>query len=493
MNKLKKCLMLVLLSIAFLPSIAQVKIQGKIENLPAGSKISARYYSNILDYRTSSLGECFVDSNGNFYLEFTVTENQFINLSFAAKMEIQSQTDYDKAFQVTYLLVHPNDSLLINLDYHLFDESIHFEGRGANRQNCIAKTLLFMESQKAPNYVKYSVEQASEYAQIFDSLEYNLQQFVAKVDTLNDPDFSKFLEMFTLYHYTDKRFMLAYNQSPDNGPFWNLLPRSYFNFLDSINLEQEKYLEVGFYLTACMRVFELPFSLFYKWDTTLSKSAMTEKQTLEHYNHLKATLQNPLKDIEMGRLLKSRFQRPRGERPAFFDSLYVDFTSNCTNETYNQSVKVAYDKTKNIAKGHPAPNFTFTTDKGDSLKLSDLKGKMVFIDFWSLTCGPCIEAMPKVHELVSEFKDNTNVAFLILDMASNPEQWKKFLAKHPYEDQSIQAHVDYKTREYISEQYNFKAIPRFIILDKKGNFLEPHHIFEKNESKAFIEAYLKRN
>lgn len=52
-----------------------------------------------------------------------------------------------------------------------------------------------------------------------------------------------------------------------------------------------------------------------------------------------------------------------------------------------------------LAVGTPAPDISVTSFEGKTVKLSDLRGKLVLIDFWATFCKPCIEAMPRLKAL----------------------------------------------------------------------------------------------
>lgn len=59
-----------------------------------------------------------------------------------------------------------------------------------------------------------------------------------------------------------------------------------------------------------------------------------------------------------------------------------------------------------LIPGHPAPEFRFTTfPDGKPLALSDLRGKVVLLDFWATWCGPCMEKLPLLLELYKEHRD----------------------------------------------------------------------------------------
>lgn len=55
--------------------------------------------------------------------------------------------------------------------------------------------------------------------------------------------------------------------------------------------------------------------------------------------------------------------------------------------------------------GSDAPEITFEWTNANYTKLSDLKGKVVMLDFWATWCGPCIASFPKIRELQARYKD----------------------------------------------------------------------------------------
>ena len=74
----------------------------------------------------------------------------------------------------------------------------------------------------------------------------------------------------------------------------------------------------------------------------------------------------------------------------------------------------------------------FKDETGNIINLSDLKGKVVFINFLATWCPPCIAEMPSINKLQEKFKDNEDFIILMVDADNQPEKSIKFMAKRNY-------------------------------------------------------------
>ena len=152
-----------------------------------------------------------------------------------------------------------------------------------------------------------------------------------------------------------------------------------------------------------------------------------------------------------------------------------------------------------IKVGSPAPDIELPGPDGKSRKLSDLKGKVVLLDFWASWCGPCRKANPKVVEVYKKYKaDGFTVASVSLDgldtrtrkrypadqIPSQLERQKDRWLKAIEQDQLLwDWHVsDLKKWESApAASYGVKSIPKTFLIDRDGNIasIDPRYTLEQ--------------
>ena len=111
-----------------------------------------------------------------------------------------------------------------------------------------------------------------------------------------------------------------------------------------------------------------------------------------------------------------------------------------------------------------APDFTVTTIDGKKVALSDLRGKVVILDFWATWCPPCKKEIPGFVELKKKYAKRLEIVGISVDRGIEP-------VKEFYRKNKMNYPVAMATKE-ILESYNaiyrLQYIPTTFIIDKEG-------------------------
>lgn len=94
------------------------------------------------------------------------------------------------------------------------------------------------------------------------------------------------------------------------------------------------------------------------------------------------------------------------------------------------------------------------------------KGKTVVIEVWASWCGDCVKSMPKVKELQA---NNPDVTYLFISMDKTADKWKSGIEKHQLSGDHYMA-LD-QMKGVFGKAIDLDWIPRYIIVDKKGNIV----------------------
>lgn len=122
--------------------------------------------------------------------------------------------------------------------------------------------------------------------------------------------------------------------------------------------------------------------------------------------------------------------------------------------------------------GEPAPDFAATTAKGDTIHLSDLKGKIVIIDFWATWCVPCQQTMPHMEKVKTALKGNKDVAFMAVCSWDDMASYKKWVASHrgTITFRTVFDPAGKKEAASIGRSlYKIDYVPRQFVVGKDGN------------------------
>lgn len=120
-------------------------------------------------------------------------------------------------------------------------------------------------------------------------------------------------------------------------------------------------------------------------------------------------------------------------------------------------------------KNQPAPSMLVQNVNGQSTDLQQLKGKIVFVNFWATWCPPCLAELPSINSLYEKVKADTNIVFLMVDVDNNIVNSTKFLRNKGY-----QLPVYGGDAAHVPNSLFDEGIPTTLVVDKKGDVVFRH-------------------
>jgi peroxiredoxin len=110
----------------------------------------------------------------------------------------------------------------------------------------------------------------------------------------------------------------------------------------------------------------------------------------------------------------------------------------------------------------PAPDFELKDSPGKQFFLDELRGKVVFLNFWATWCPPCIEEMPAMEKLHAEL-EKAGLVILAVNFQESPERVQDFFAKHKLTFTPL---LDRDGK--VAELYQARALPVTVTINKRG-------------------------
>lgn len=403
-----------------------VRLSGEITN-PNSDKITIRGngYIKVID----------VNTNGTFDDTLVIKEGNF--------------TFYDTK-ESTAMYLAPGYRLDISLDGKEFDETLKYSGIGEKPNNFNASYFLFNEK----NAIDSETYKKMENQEYFD---YELKTHASLMKLLNESEIEneKFLES-----QADKfRFQMLNNLITKLGEDYfagktkGIITQYMDSEIDKIDFKDS----VMFASNNDYRYF---LSSYFVAGLTSG-----DLKTLELYNEELLEMQK--KSIVT--TLKRGISFYNMEKLDLYYQTYVKLASN--DKGINR-IKEKYDRIKTLKKGSPSPSFNYPDSSGKNISLESLKGKLVYVDVWATWCGPCKAQIPFLKQLEEKYREE-DIAFvsLSIDQLKNISKWKDMIVDKELE--GIQIIADKAWRSKFVTDYVIEGIPRFILIDKDGNLMDP--------------------
>lgn len=139
-----------------------------------------------------------------------------------------------------------------------------------------------------------------------------------------------------------------------------------------------------------------------------------------------------------------------------------------------------------VAAGKVAPPFMLEDLNGHRVSLSELRGKVIFLNVWATWCGPCRQEMPSIETLYSEYKGDKNFVILAVSQDTRGKSVvEPYVSKNGYHFEVL---LD--PDNTVGESYDVTGVPETFIIDRDGRIVA-HHTGAFDWSRADFRAALK--
>lgn len=137
-----------------------------------------------------------------------------------------------------------------------------------------------------------------------------------------------------------------------------------------------------------------------------------------------------------------------------------------------------------VETGQPAPAFSLPSVKGDVVALEQLRGKVVYVDFWASWCGPCRRSFPWMNEMQQKYGAR-GLVVVAVNVDKKRADADRFLAQLP-----ASFTVVFDDSGATPTAYGVKGMPSSYLIDARGNVVAVDRGF-LDERKAPLEDRIK--
>ncbi|TKT89410.1 TlpA family protein disulfide reductase [Dyadobacter frigoris] len=433
----------------------QVKISVHATGLK-NLKVQA-FTSDMLSMEPVVISESVLDSSGNAVLEF---KSDHPVLGFVKIGDLEAS-----AFSA------PGDEFKIILDSLQKPQGIRYEGDEADVNDYIVKCwAVRLRLDKVNDKYYFQLEQ-DEFLTVKDSLQANYERLytLLKEKTTLDPELDKVLEIQQKMNIT--YFVHNYVRSKYGSQ--NEIPESIKSIIDKVP-------DDSLALKYKMSAYSLVVNAFLE-------SRIYTPLFREYKGLSPDSINGMMPALAVGKIEKSDY--PEFLKEFLFaknvnnylifngitpevNSIYLKFKKTYEDEDYLSALKKSYDKWLAIGPGKPAPDFSADTPDGKKISLSDLKGKVVYMDVWATWCGPCKTELPFSRKIQKDFEGNDQVTFLYVSIDESIPDWHNMLKK---DKDFVGIHVNQQQHQQpgaIWESYLMTGIPRYVLIDADGKIVQ---------------------
>ena len=148
-----------------------------------------------------------------------------------------------------------------------------------------------------------------------------------------------------------------------------------------------------------------------------------------------------------------------------------------TSEKKEETNKQTSTSSSSETKATQAFDFTAMDKDGKTVKLSDFKGKKVYINMWASWCGPCMREIPELEKTYQKLKDNKDIVFLSMTSPNDaefknqsPQDKSKDVILKKAKELGATYPVLFDVNDRFIINYAIRSFPTHILINSDGTF-----------------------
>ncbi len=435
-------------------------LKVSIESLPKDTLYVEAYTSLLIPAKRSESQTLAITHPGTYHLSLEIDRPHVIWFSI------------DKSRQ--QIVAYPSDTSFLKISIDKGEPVITFHGKGADINEYLAA------KKRALGYydIRMPFNKNLSSKSTYNSLKTETNKIA--MEALEFLDRYSKENKFDDWFYDYEKSQIIYRSAGFNATipgynklfntFEDSLPSNYFDFLDSLKINNKSsllsegyfsFLNTYFFnkiqdeeiekLSGSTRGLAITKAMQPLWEKELQEDAK-EIFRLSHYTSLLRALSDSVQ----------------------FDSVVK--AQNIPSELVNTFNRARSLDGEVLAIGDTIPTF-YLTDMRDSLaSLKNFSTKVVYINFWATWCGPCIKNFPELNNMINSYQDESKLVFLNICLASEKEKWISIVKQYKLKGINLYANENWESK--LRTAFSIRGIPHYALLGSQ------HILFENNTLKA---------
>lgn len=397
-----------------------------------------------------------LDKNGNFSLTCPIPKG------------IYTMAELRHGDHLAELMLTDGDTLKVIADARRFDSSISYTGRGSEVQNFVAQHTL--ERGRLNQYTmrvrNHIAETPEDYLKSLESEKKEELTFTTKHGAKLTTRFRKIWDAnFTYYNYFFTEQYPQMHEMQRVRHYTDTIPEGNYAVLKGLpEAFDDEYLQVPPYLLYLSGLHEtrlrgagygVPV-----WDSANARKLLDSVDRLAYQKMPGGSGEYFIAQSLYARARIQFIERSR--------AVFAAFRKRWPESSYLPSLQKEMDMAEKLQAGQPAPDMRVTMADGRETRLSDLKGKVVYISFWASWCKQCVGELRTMERKVKDMFSNKPVEFVNVSIDEDTAT-----AKLLKQQMNLSGNFTYTTGGWYAEaaqNYGVRSLPAYFLVDKNGNF-----------------------